>query len=259
MRSSYVYKIVNILNGKIYIGKSNDPVARWKNYTRIDDKNGMMIRAAIKKYGIDRFLFSVLEELSTEEEAFRRESELIIEHRSNDPMIGYNMNEGGIGGARPCALTRARISKVHAGKTLSLERRKSMRKIDDQQIVAIIDRLDHGASLNEISKELRCTASCLSSFLTRHGFSPRVRIQRWPWCQRWALKRNRRHKDRSYHCRTPGTSMLKPGDEDAIREYYFHSKLTMLEIAARLGVTHGSVRAAVSRIRRSINQETLAG
>lgn len=59
-----IYKIENLVNGKIYIGQSNDIGRRFNEHKRRD---GQLVDKAIKKYGISNFSFSVVEECSVEE------------------------------------------------------------------------------------------------------------------------------------------------------------------------------------------------
>jgi group I intron endonuclease len=88
----YVYKITNKLNGRYYIGKhSTDD---------IDDGymgSGVLIRAAIEKYGIDNFKKEVLIQCDSPDEAYKKEAKLIA-RRLEDPMC-YNIAPGGKGGS----------------------------------------------------------------------------------------------------------------------------------------------------------------
>jgi len=54
-----VYKIINEVNGKIYIGSSKDLEKRWKSHKQ---QRKFLIGRALNKYGIDNFVFEVLEE-----------------------------------------------------------------------------------------------------------------------------------------------------------------------------------------------------
>lgn len=142
---SYVYCITCAVNNKIYVGKTNNPIKRWKSHQEANSARagGMLIHAAIKKYGHENFKFEVLLECDSEEIAFSEETKLIRKLNSTDRSKGYNMNEGGRGGVNPTAEVRkkiglkhrgkkisdeqkAKISAVHKGKVLSLETRQKM-------------------------------------------------------------------------------------------------------------------------------------
>ena len=61
----YIYKITNKVNNKSYIGQTtrDDVTIRWKEHIKNSKREErMVIYRAFRKYGIDNFLFSVLEE-----------------------------------------------------------------------------------------------------------------------------------------------------------------------------------------------------
>jgi len=102
MSKSHVYKIINNINGKIYIGKANDPETRWNRHWYIveygENYDGFhYIHAALKKYGKKNFSFDVIEHCETEEEAFIREKNWIRIYQSNNRKLGYNLTSGGEG------------------------------------------------------------------------------------------------------------------------------------------------------------------
>lgn len=73
-----IYKITNILNGDCYIGKSNDIKRRWQQHrTNYNNENlkcyNLHLYRAFRKYGIDNFLFEVIE-LCQENELIERET-----------------------------------------------------------------------------------------------------------------------------------------------------------------------------------------
>jgi group I intron endonuclease len=86
-----VYKITNLLNNKIYVGKSkyNNP-----NYYG----SGKLIKQAIKKYGLDNFKKDILQTCFSESELNEAEKKWIRDLNSRDRNIGYNIAHGGDGG-----------------------------------------------------------------------------------------------------------------------------------------------------------------
>ena len=63
-----IYKIVNLVNGKIYVGQSINIQKRWYQHRSDYNKDGgcPILYAAIRKYGIENFSFEVIEECSLE-------------------------------------------------------------------------------------------------------------------------------------------------------------------------------------------------
>ena len=57
-----IYKITNKINGKCYIGQSNDIHRRWKQELAPNAKLNPHLARAFEKYGIDNFEFEIIEE-----------------------------------------------------------------------------------------------------------------------------------------------------------------------------------------------------
>ena len=92
----YIYKIINRVNNKIYIGQTiNSIEQRFKQHTSAanNDYAGYLYNA-MRKYGIDNFIIEALEEndniLLNERERY-----YIALFNSTDRNIGYNIDKGG--------------------------------------------------------------------------------------------------------------------------------------------------------------------
>jgi group I intron endonuclease len=111
-----IYKIVNAVNGMMYIGQSVNPIYRakrhfWKN-------NGCIkLGNAIKKYGRDNFSFSVLCWCTDKKDA--NEVEKLLIDLGNTISHGYNITPGGFG-------TGAGKDNPFFGKTHSIELRAKL-------------------------------------------------------------------------------------------------------------------------------------
>lgn len=100
----YIYKIVNTVNEKIYIGQTclNPPEKRWKIHLRDYMKTKMQNRPlykAMNKYGIDKFKFCIVEEVD-DDQLLERERYYIDKFRTYvgfEDSNGYNATLGGDG------------------------------------------------------------------------------------------------------------------------------------------------------------------
>lgn len=132
-----IYYIKNLVNEKIYIGKSIDVISRLKGHYSILKKgehSNLYLQRAFNKYGESFFEFGIIEVCERE-----RLSELEIfyieKYNSSNEKNGYNLTLGGDGtlGRIPSQEQRDRISKTNKGrkspmegKTHSEESRKKM-------------------------------------------------------------------------------------------------------------------------------------
>lgn len=84
-----IYKIINLVNDKFYVGKdSTDNDNYWGS--------GILIRKAIKKYGIENFAREIIEYCNDLDELSEREKYWIKE--LDAIKYGYNIARGGEGG-----------------------------------------------------------------------------------------------------------------------------------------------------------------
>lgn len=114
----YLYGIYNIINGKIYIGITNNPKERWKRHkSDAKSKKRYAIHCAINKYGADKFLFKIIEELETKGRANDREVIWIKFLKENSYQI-YNETDGGDGvtGTKWTNERKQRMSKLYSGE-----------------------------------------------------------------------------------------------------------------------------------------------
>lgn len=119
-----VYKIVNELNGKYYIGvhKTDNPNDSYFG-------SGRAIKEAIKKHGKESFRKEILLVTESKEEAYAKEAELTVDFNTN---VTYNMRIGGVGGFTKENAWKGHIARCRKGglrskelgKTLSGERAK---------------------------------------------------------------------------------------------------------------------------------------
>ena len=149
----YIYLITNNVTGKIYVGKTKHSIEYLYSEHLKNARRGVRyvsyLYRAMQEYGIENFTVSQIEECPLEI-LDDRERFWIKKLNSQNPEIGYNIQEGGNGGAvrsKEFALTQKQldaldagrhlpssahhkevISKVMHGKTVSEETREKLRK-----------------------------------------------------------------------------------------------------------------------------------
>ena len=143
-RTYCVYKHTNRANGKVYIGvTSQRPRDRWDSGWGYQKNKHFW--DAIQKSGWENFDHEILFRDLTQEEAFAKEQELILEYGSSDYRKGYNCSTGGECGAVGCSgekhhmygkhhteETRKRISLSKQGVPWSQARREA--SLDEQSV-----------------------------------------------------------------------------------------------------------------------------
>lgn len=96
-----VYKISNLINGKIYIGKTSNVNVRWEKHIKIsenkEEKAYQYLHKSINKYGLENFTIEKIEDNLTEQESFDREKFWIKTLNSKNHNLGMNLTDGGEG------------------------------------------------------------------------------------------------------------------------------------------------------------------
>jgi group I intron endonuclease len=121
----YIYKTVNLINNKVYIGKSE------KEFDGSYFGSGILLWKAIKKYGIKNFKVQVIETCETVDLLNEREIYWIDQHKSNS----YNLAKGGSGGwttkyySKESFLEyRKKLSNAQQGRIVTEETKQKLRK-----------------------------------------------------------------------------------------------------------------------------------
>jgi len=117
-----IYKITNLINGKIYVGQ--DAFDKRSYYG-----SGICIKRAIQKYGIENFKKEILEHCKTKKQLNKKEIYWIKKLNSKAPN-GYNIVNGGTGGDILSQLskkqqkeTKQKISKAHKNSEVAAKHR----------------------------------------------------------------------------------------------------------------------------------------
>lgn len=92
----YIYKILNLKNNKVYIGSTINPYERWIQhiraaYTEENVSYNYPLQSAIRKYGIDNFIFNIIYSDIPIIDLPEKERSLIIKYNSlTNSGWGYN-------------------------------------------------------------------------------------------------------------------------------------------------------------------------
>ena len=116
-----VYKITNIINGKLYIGQTLDYEERVRHHKQTPfrknskEKNRPLYRA-MRKYGIENFKFEIIDTAETIEELNEKEIYWIGYYDSCvDNNKGYNLDKGGKNGLKS-EETKRKIGEAQKGE-----------------------------------------------------------------------------------------------------------------------------------------------
>lgn len=137
-----IYKITNLINGKVYIGQSCQIQKRWSihKWNAKNNENQAHLYLAMRKYGIENFSFEVIEYCSRDS-LNDREIYWIQYYNSTNSKKGYNILYGG-----KCGGPRYDYNKIY------------------------LSWLD-GKTCKEIEQEFNCGDNVITSALRMYGIS----------------------------------------------------------------------------------------
>jgi predicted GIY-YIG superfamily endonuclease len=168
----FIYQITNLVNGKLYIGKSNDDVKsghRWQNHCKIArggravyGHSFSVLHAAIHKYGEKNFRFEIIQRTSTECLAFKLEKYWIKNVRERGYIL-YNLTDGGEGpsGHVHSAEHKRKIGDAQRGE------KSSRAKLNTNDVLCIRQLFTNGYSAVIIAKYYGISPSGVSSIVNR--------------------------------------------------------------------------------------------
>lgn len=111
-----IYKITNLINGKIYIGKTKKTIEiRWCEHKKPSSKSCSYLKSALKHYDPKNFKIEEIATCFSKESLNETEIYLIKFYNSTNSSVGYNLSTGGEGGEFS-EQTRLKLSLALKGK-----------------------------------------------------------------------------------------------------------------------------------------------
>ena len=125
MKKAVIYKIINLVNGKFYVGSTNNQRERFRthrNKLRSSSHHCAHLQAAWNKYGEDSFIFKVIEEIENEALLQAAEDTWLSEWVGNDRCYNHGLRSG--------APWRGVVKELHPsfGRIMSDEQKAVLRE-----------------------------------------------------------------------------------------------------------------------------------
>jgi len=92
-----IYKLVNKVNEKCYIGQTNNIKRRIRRHKNDSRTSSLLLYKAIRKHGWENFKYKIIEKCDSREELDDLEFHYIKQYRSRQYQNGYNLTDGGYG------------------------------------------------------------------------------------------------------------------------------------------------------------------
>jgi group I intron endonuclease len=123
LQKSGIYRILNTVNGKPYLGSAVIIPNRWREHKRTLRKGthkNLHLQAAWNKYGEEAFVFNIVELVEDKSQLLKREQYWIDFYEAYNPEKGYNV---------------CQVAGNSAGRTFSPETRKTMNSQKKKQFL----------------------------------------------------------------------------------------------------------------------------
>lgn len=128
MEVHYLYKITNLINGKMYIGQTKHPSNRWYAHKwQAVNKPIQIIHLAMAKYGIENFSYEIIAASKDQDSINEAEIICIEQYNCTAGNNGYNYERGGKN--RPKSEEwKKKISEMRRGHFVSEETKNKISK-----------------------------------------------------------------------------------------------------------------------------------
>lgn len=166
-----IYKITNLINGKFYIGSSNDIHRRWKEHINELNRNvhcNKYLQKSYNKYGIENFEFTIIEVCSEDEQIIREQYWIDITN-CYDKNIGYNLSKS----ASKVVLERDMFEERNKKIAITqIGENNSFCKHTEQEIKKVIeDIMNPNLSWQQIMKRNNIKKGTIQAIITGHNWN----------------------------------------------------------------------------------------
>lgn len=168
---SGIYEILCKINGKVYIGSSNNTRSRLLNHKR-DLLKGKHINSHLQnsfsKYGVDNFIFRFIEETpNTKEYLQSQEQYWMTKTLSYNNIFGFNI---------------CKKAYSNVGRTFSDESKRklslSQRKLSEPEVISILDLIKNSnLSFIQIGEKFNVTSGAICDINKGHSYQELTNIQ----------------------------------------------------------------------------------
>lgn len=170
-----VYLITNSVNGKVYVGKTENSITkRWARHVCDSRTKQYAISKAIRKYGAGAFSMAELARASTRDQLNELERKFIAQFCSNKSGIGYNCTIGGDGNAGHVLSAEGRRKVSDARKKLGTSWSKGKRLSKGHRSNIAQSLLGNHNSANRVWSDLtrkKLSENNARAFLGKHHSS----------------------------------------------------------------------------------------
>lgn len=153
LKKYILYKVINKLNNKVYIGQSKFTLEkRMKmHYSKTNNDSRIYFHRALNKYGFNNFVWEIIDEAESRDGANKKEKALITYYKSNIKGYGYNLTIGGDGSSGYLHTEEAKKKMKQSSKkrwSISKEKEKTsiattkaMQNISESQWVEMKEKM----------------------------------------------------------------------------------------------------------------------
>ena len=219
-----IYKITNLINNKVYIGKTTKTI-QWRFNKHLKDSYNnpnttIHIQRAILKYGENNFKIEEIDKASSLEELNQKEKYWIAYYNSQNE--GYNMTSGGDGGDTYASLSEEEMNIVR--KKIG-SKNKGIKNGQSKQVKCKSIKTNEEIFFDTIH-------DCIKYFGVRNKSFVQNRVEgecKWLYKNEWMFA----YKDKDYPKYEIYDSSTKKGTKVKLikdgNEYIFNSKNKAIE------------------------------